>query len=77
MIISDFDPLPKVVPDEQVGFAVPPGDIGKPLEKLEVLVTALDRMRQFQANAQQRYLSLHAPSAVAKRLKQVFELLLS
>jgi glycosyltransferase involved in cell wall biosynthesis len=76
VIVSDLDPLPEVVPDGQVGFAVPPGDVGKLVEKLKVLLTASDRLRQFQANARQRYLSLHAPSAVAKRLEQVFEPLL-
>jgi glycosyltransferase involved in cell wall biosynthesis len=72
IILSDLEPLPEVAPENEVGFIVPPGNIGALVDKLEVLITCEDLLRQFQAGAWQRYLSYHTPEVVAKRLKEVF-----
>jgi glycosyltransferase involved in cell wall biosynthesis len=77
IILSDLEPLPEVAPENEVGFIVPPGNIGALVDKLEVLITCEDLLRQFQAGAWRRYLSYHTPEVVAKRLKEVFSPLLA
>ncbi len=72
VIVSNFDPLPELFPDAEVGFTVAPGDIRGLVERLDVLITHRALLRQFQENARRRYLTVHAPARVRLKLEEVF-----
>jgi len=73
VIISGLEPLPEVIPDGEVGFAVPCGDVPSLANRMELLVSQRNLLRQFQAHARSRYGEYHAPEVVAKQLARVFE----
>ncbi|GBC82000.1 Glycogen synthase [bacterium HR10] len=72
LIVSNFDPLPELFPDAEVGFTVAPGDVRGLIERLDVLITHRALLRQFQENARRRYLAVHDPARVRLKLEEVF-----
>ncbi len=73
IVISNFDPLPELFPNAEVGFLVAPGDVRGLIERLETVIANLDVLRRFQENARRRYLTVHDPARVRRRLEAVFE----
>jgi glycosyltransferase involved in cell wall biosynthesis len=73
IVTSDIDPLPEVAPDGVVGFSVPVGDALALKEKLHLLVTRKDLLREFQRNALRQYDANHRPEYVKQKLMAVFE----
>lgn len=73
IVISNFDPLPELFPDAEVGFLVAPGDVRGLIERLETLIANPDLLRRFQENARRRYLAVHDPARVRRKLEAVFE----
>jgi len=73
VIISNFDPLPELFPEGEVGFLIAPGDVRGLIERLEAVISNRALLRQFQENARRRYLAAHDPARVRRRLEEVFE----
>ena len=77
VVVSDLEPLPEIIPDGQVGFTVPAGNIPVLIERLETLLTDTVLLRRMQGNAYDLYVQRHNPHVVAKQLRDVFESALS
>ncbi|MCS6817904.1 MAG: glycosyltransferase family 4 protein [Blastocatellia bacterium] len=73
IVISNFDPMPELFPDAEVGFLIAPEDVRGLIERLEALITNLDLLRRFQENARQRYLAVHDPAKIRDQLARIFE----
>jgi len=73
IVISNFDPLPELFPNAEVGFLIAPGDVRGLIERLESLIANLDLLRRFQENARSRYLAVHDPVRIRRKLEEVFE----
>lgn len=73
VIISNFDPLPELFPEAEVGFLVAPGDVRGLVERLEAVISNVALLRRLQENARRWYLAVHDPARVRRRLEEVFE----
>jgi len=72
VIVSDLEPLPEIIPEGEIGFNVPVGDVDSLAKRFAQLVEDRNLLRRFQDNASQRFARLHAPEVIASRLEQVF-----
>jgi glycosyltransferase involved in cell wall biosynthesis len=71
VLISDLEPLPEVVPDGQVGFVVPIGDVNLLARHMKDLMVNNSLLRTMQGEARRLYLGRHSPAAFQARLKKL------
>jgi len=73
IISSNYEPITEVAPDGEVGFLVPPGDIGAMVKGMRVLIENREWRQRMGGAGVDRNLKLHSLEVFSRKLQSLFD----